>query len=261
MTAAIRPSDIVQRDDPPPPVGHNSPPPYDPDAYVRMVEGVQDFAAAGGEWLDLEKIETDKEAQYLVDFVSGARKKLKDVEAWRVDAKRPHDLAAKMVQDAARRPVDTLDRVIKRALDLLTPYQQRKKREADERAAREREEARKKAEEAARLAEQAAARNDIAGEIAAEAQAKEAALQSRAADKMEATGGSVQSASGGGRTVALVTVRTVAIEQPMQVFMFFRDRPEVLDVLQRLSNAHVRAAAWDGKDIPGTKTVVEERAR
>ena len=260
-STAIRPSDIVQRDDPPPPMGDNRPPPYDPDAYARMVDGVQDFAAAGGEWLDLAEISTDEEAQYLVDFVSGARKKLKDVEAWRVDAKRPHDLNAKMVQDAARHPTNTLDRVIKRALDLLTPFQQRKKREAEEKAAREREEARKKAEEAARLAHQAVARNDIAGEVAAEAQAKEAALQARAADKMEATGGAVQSASGGGRTVALVSVRTVSIEQPMQVFMFFRERPEVLDVLQRLANGYVRAAAWDGTDIPGTKTVTEEKAR
>lgn len=261
MTAAVRPSDIVSRDDAPPPVGHNNPPPFDMDAYVVMVEGVDDFAAAGGEWLDLKEITTDEEAQYLVDFVSGARKKAKDVEAWRVDAKRPHDIQAKAVQDAARRPQDTLDRVIARALGLLTPFQQKKKREAEDRAAAQREQARKAAEEAARLAAQAVARNDIAGEVAAEAQAKEAQRLDKAADKIEARGGAVQSASGGGRTVGLVEVRSAQIEQLMPVFMFFRERPEVIDVLQRLANGYVRAKDFDGKAIPGTKTIINEVAR
>lgn len=51
------------------------------------------------------------------------------------------------------------------------------------------------------------------------------------------------------------------IDNPVQVFMFFRDRPEVLDVLQRLANGYVRAAAFDGNPIPGTHIVTEERAR
>lgn len=261
MTNAVRPSDIVRRDDAPPPSGHNIPPLFDMDAYVAMVEQVNGFAAAGGEWLDLKEINTDEEAQYLADFVAGARKKAKEVDAWRVEAKRPHDAAAKAVQDAARRPVDTLDRVIARALALLTPYQSRKKREAEERAAAQRAEAQRQKEEAERLALQAAARNDIAGEVAAEEAAKEAAALEKAANKTEVIGGRVQSASGGGRTVALVEIRSAAIDNLTQVFLFFRDRAEVLDVLQRLGNAHVRAKDFDGRDIPGTRTITTEQAR
>lgn len=262
MTAAVRPSDIAEREENPRAVaGHNNPPPYDPDSFSVIVEGVDEFAAACGEWLDLAEISTEEEAGYLVDFIAGARKNLKEVEAWRVEAKRPHDEAAKAVQNAARRPVDTLDRVIKRALDLLTPYQTKRRREEEERARLQREEARRKAEEAARLAAQAADCNDIAGEVAAETAQKEAEKLARAADWIEAKSGAVQSASGGGRTVALVNIRSAEIENMAAVFMFFRARPEVVDVLQRLATAHVRAAGWDGKDIPGTRTVIEEKAR
>ncbi len=261
MNTPVRPSDIAPREDAPAPAGHNMPPPFDADLYAAKVRKVDEFAAAGGEWLDLKEIASDDEAQYLVDFVAGARKLAKEVDAWRIEAKRPHDDMAKAVQTAAKRPLDTLDRVIQKALGLLTPYQQKKKREAEEQAARQREEARRQAEEAARLAAQAQARNDIAGEVAAEQAIKDAQRLAKGAEKIEATGGAVTSASGGARTVALVSVRSAIIDAPMQVFMFFRDRPEVLDVLQRLANAHVRAREWDGKDIPGTHTQVEERAR
>ena len=260
MSSPVRPSDMAAQDAPPA-IGHNRPPAFDPDIYAEKVQRVDEFAAAGGEWLDLKEIQTDAEAQHLADFIAGARKLAKDVEAWRVEAKKPHDDAAKLVQQAAKRPADTLDRVIKKALDLLTPYQVKKKREAEELATRQREEARRAAEEAERLAAQARARNDIAGEVAAEAAAQEAAEAENAADKLAATGGAVQSASGGGRTIALVETRSAEIIAPMQVFMFFRDAPEVQDVLQRLANAHVRAKGWDGKDIPGTKTIVERKAR
>ncbi len=259
MNSPVKPSDVKARDDAPPPRGHNNPPPYDPEAFAALVRAAQDYADAGGEWLDLMTIETEEQAQYLVDFIGGARAKLKDVEAWRVDAKRPHDDAAKAVQTAAARPKGILDASIKKALDLLTPYQMRKKREAEEEARRREEEARRQREEADRLVAQAAARNDIAGEVEAERLKTEAEKMEKAAQRPVT--GAVGSATGGARTVGLVTVRLAIIDNPVQVFMFFRDRPEVLDVLQRLANGYVRAAAFDGKPIPGTHIVTEERAR
>lgn len=259
MNSPVKPSDVKARDDAPPPRGHNNPPPYDPEAFAALVRAAQDYADAGGEWLDLKAIETEEQAQYLADYIDGARKKLKQVETWRVDAKRPHDEAAKAVQNAAARPKTILETSIKKALDLLTPYQVRKKREEEERQRAAREEAERQRAEADRLAAQAAARNDIAGEVEAERLAKEAEKAAKAADR-PATG-AVGSATGGGRTVALVTVKVAVIDNPVQVFMFFRDRPEVLDVLQRLANGYVRAAAFDGNPIPGTHIVTEERAR
>lgn len=259
MNSPVKPSDVKARDDAPPPRGHNNPPPYDPEAFAALVNDAKAFADAGGEWLDLKKIETEEQAQYLVDFIDGARKKLKDVEAWRKDAKRPHDEAGKAVQDAAAKPKGFLESSIKKALDLLTPYQVEQKRKREEEARRREEEARRQKEEADRLAAQAAARNDIAGEVEAERQRKEAEKAEKAAQRPVT--GAVGSATGGGRTVGLVTVRSAVIDSPMQVFMFFRDRPEVLDVLQRLANGYVRAASFDGKPIPGTHTITEEKAR
>lgn len=259
MNSPMKPSDVKPREDAPPPAGHNNPPPYDVDRYGALVAAARDFADAGGEWLDLKAIETEEQARYLVDFIDGARKKLKEVEAWRVDAKRPHDEAGKAVQTAAAKPKDILDASIRKALDLLTPYQQAKKRAEEEEARRRAEEARRQREEADRLAAQAAARNDIAGEVEAERLKKEAEKAAEAAARP--VSGAVGSATGGGRTVALVKVRTAVIDEPLKVFLFFRNRPEVLDVLQRLANGYVRAAAFDGNPIPGTHIVEEERAR
>lgn len=259
MNDAVRPSDVVARQESPPPSGHNNPPPFDVDRLSALMSSVNEFADAGGEWLDLERIETEEQAQYLTDFIGGARKKLKEVETWRVDAKKPHDDAGKAVQAAALKPKSVLDAVIERALGLLTPYQVEKKRKAEEEQRRLAEEARRQKEEADRLSAQAAQRNDIAGEVEADRLRAEAEKVARAAERPAS--GAVGSASGGARTVALVSVKTVQIDNLMQVFMFFRERPEVLDVLQRLSNGYVRASGFDGKDIPGTRTIIKEVAR
>lgn len=259
MNSPMKPSDVKAREDAPPPRWHNNPPPYDPEAFAALVRAAQDYADAGGEWLDLKVIETEEQAQYLADYIDGARKKLKQVETWRVDAKRPHDEAAKAVQAAAAKPKEILEASIRKALDLLTPFQIAKKRAAEEEARRREAEARRQREEAERLAAQAAARNDIAGEVEAERLRREAEQAAKVAQR--SVTGAVESATGGGRTVALVSVRSAIIDNPLQVFLFFRDRPEVLDVLQRLANGYVRAKDFDGKDIPGTHTIIEEKAR
>ena len=54
-----RPSDIQKRDDAPPPLGHNNPPPFDPDRHAALVDEARAFAAAAGEWLDLGQITTE----------------------------------------------------------------------------------------------------------------------------------------------------------------------------------------------------------
>ena len=259
MNSPVKPSDIKPREDAPAPVGHNRPPPYDPDQLAALIQSAQAFADAGGEWLDLKEITSEAQAEYLADYIAGARKQLKGVEAWRVEAKRPHDDAARAVQVAAARPKDILEASITKALALLNPWQVKKKRDAEEKARRERQEAEAKRQEAERLAAQAAARNDIAGEVEAERLAKEAAKESARAGRPVAVG--VVSASGGGRTVALVEVREAQIDNLAHVFMFFREAPEVRDVLQRLANAHVRAKDFDGKAIPGTTTITRQVSR
>ena len=260
MNTPVKPSDVVSAQANPRAVpGDNKPPPYDVEIFAKLCADAQEYADAGGEWLDLERIETEEQAQYLADYIAGARKKLKEIEAWRVGAKRPHDEAAKSVQAAAARPKGTIEESIKKGLDLITPYQQEKKRKADEQARREREEAERQRQEAERLSREAAARNDIAGEVEAARLAKEAEASAKAAARP--TSGSVGSASGGGKTIALVEVRSAKITNLMHVFMFFRERPEVLDVLQRLANGYVRAKGFDGKDVPGTNTITTEKAR
>jgi hypothetical protein len=244
----------------PPPIGHNSPPaplPYDPEVVEACGRIVTDFCDAAGAWADLVEIESDEQSQKLTDFVSGARKVKKKVDDARVAAKKPHDDAAKAVQEVFSTLLLKLDRAIAFAKPLQEAWLRKKMREEEERKRRDREEAERQREEAAAAAARAAAANDASGMVEAEKAQKDAEKLAKQAEKPAKVGAA--SATGGGRTMALREVRTSEMHSLGLVFAFFKERPELRDVLQRLANAHVRAADWDGVDIPGTTTKREEK--
>lgn len=260
MDNAIRPSDVALA---PPPaiIGHNNPPAFDPEPLALLDTRINDFAAAGGEWLDLETITTEQQAAHLTDFIAGARKLKSEVEAWHKVAKAPHLEGGRAVDAAAKSPVAVAERVISRALALISPWQSQKKREAEERERLVRQAAAEKLAEAQRLAQQAAQRNDIAGEVAAEALAKEAVQETRAAERLTAGAGQVQSASGGGRTIALVTTRSAQINNIRLAFMAVQDHPYVVEAIQRALNERIRAKDFNGAAIPGVTIIKTESAR
>lgn len=259
MDNAIRPSDVATA--PPPPIGHNMSPAFDPDPLALLDTRINDFAAAGGEWLDLETITTEQQAAHLTDFIAGARKMKGEVEAWHRMAKAPHLEGGRAVDAAAKGPVAVAERVISRALALISPWQSQKKREAEERERLVRQAAAEKLAEAQRLAQQAAQRNDIAGEVATEALAKEAVQETRSAERLTVGAGQVQSASGGGRTIALVTTRSAQIDNIRLAFMAVQDHPYVVDAIQRALNERIRAKDFNGAAIPGVTIKTEEKAR
>lgn len=261
MNTPIRPSDVsaTATATASASIGHNRPPPYDPEQYARLVEDARNFAAAAGEWLDLKVIATDEEAQYLADYIAGARKKLRDVEAWRVDAKRPHDEAAKAVQAAAAVPVETLDASIRRALALITEWQKKKRAEEEERQRVARAAAERQRQEAERLAREAAARNDVSGEVEAALAAKQAEAAAKAAERID-TRAAVGSASGAGRTIALVTIKTARMTDLRRAVLHYAQHPQLRELLEQLATADCRARGFTG-DIPGFEILTEERAR
>lgn len=115
--------------------------------------------------------------------------------------------------------------------------------------------------EAQRLAAEAAASNDIMGQVEAEALAKQAAQETLAAERMTAKAGKSQSASGGGRTIALVTTRTAQIDNIRLAFMAVQDHPYVVEAIQRALNERIRAKDFNGAAIPGVSIKTEEKSR
>jgi hypothetical protein len=105
---------------------------------------------------------------------------------------------------------------------------------------------------------QALLANDVSGQVEAEKAVKEAAKQDeRAAKPVSAK---IASATGAGRSVGLRTQKSVEILNINTLFLHFRDRPEVAELLQSLAQKEVRAASWDGVDPPGTKVHFEQVA-
>lgn len=262
MTDPVRPGDVKPATlfDPPPPAGHNNPPPFDPVVLAEKEAEVSSFVEAAGEWLDLGEIETDEQQGYLTDFVDGARKKAKQLEDWRVTTKEPHRKAAEAVDNAVKPSSTKLKTALDRALDMLGKYQGKKKRAAEAAAQAAREEAARVAAEAEQKRLQAVERNDISGEVDAEAAKKTAADTARQAERVAEDAGRARSASGAGRTIALVKIKTARIDNIRLAFMALQDDPIVVDGIQRAANQKIRAAGFTGT-ILGITIEETEKAR
>lgn len=243
-------------------MGHNAPPPYDVDTHAALKAKVNEFADGAGAWRDIKKIESEEDATKVRDFIAGAQKVAKLVEAARKSDKKVHDDKAKAVDSAYK----ALDLVIGRTVDsvrpLLAAFMVEQERKAAADRTRKAEEAAAAQAEADRLAAQAAATNDVVGEVEAEEARKAAAKLAKDADKPVKVG--VASFSGAAKSVGLRTIRRAEITNINQVFMHYRDRTEVLELLTRLAQADVRAAGVDTPladilaKIPGI-TIHEER--
>ena len=262
MTDPVRPPPPKEATlfDAPPPAGHNNPPPFDPVVLAEKEAEVASFVEAAGEWLDLGEIETDEQQGYLTDFVDGARKKAKQLEDWRVTTKEPHRKAAEAVDDAVKPAKKKLTTALDRALDMLGKYQGKKKREAEAAAQAAREEAARVAQEAEQKRLQAVERNDISGEVDAEAAKAAAAATVRQAERVAEDAGRARSASGAGRTIAMVKIKTARIDNIRLAFMAVQDSEIVFEAVQRALNAKIRAAGFTGT-IAGVTIEETEKAR
>lgn len=239
-------------------MGGNRPPPFDQAKIDGLSERVGDFTDAAGAWTDLKAIESEAQAEKLVDYLTGARGLYKEVDEARKEAKKPHDEAAAAVQSAFKPLLDKLTKAADAAKKLQTAWLVKK--EAEERAERERlaKEAEEKRLAAEKAALEAESRNDISGQVEAEAAAKEA--EKLAKDAARTTNASAKSATGGGRTVALKTTREAEITNIRHLFMHFQNHPEVADLLRRLANAEIRAAKGATVDIPGINIIERKSA-
>lgn len=213
-----------------------------------FVQGASTWAASG--------VASAEDAAGLNDFLAGARALQKEVDARRAELKRPHDQAAREVQEAFQTPLRLLDRVIAQAKAPLAAFLAAEQRRAEEARAEALEEARRQAEQAQARLRAAEATGGILDQFDAAndlAEAEEAAERAAKAPTRARAG----SATGGARTASLRTTRRVEIANLSQAFMALRDEPEVAEGLLAAARRIVRAASYDGRPIAGV-TITEE---
>jgi hypothetical protein len=235
-----------------PPRDHNGPPLVDPEILAQSRAKVEDFTRKASDWLQVGEITSAEQAGDLADYISGARSVWKRIDEARSTAKKPHDDASKSVQGMFTPLLDA----ITRSVDKLKPLQaawlrKEQKRLDDEREAKRREAdiLRQQAEEAAALA---AANNSVTGELEAERLQKEADAMARSASREVKA--NVQSASGGGRTMAIRKTKKARITDINNAYRHYRDRAELAELLIGFAERDIRAKGWDGVDPPGFET-------
>lgn len=220
-------------------IGDNRPPPFDPEKQVGLAKRVDAFMGVCNDVRARGDLASDDDAEKLADHITGMRGLKTEVENTRKAEKKPHDEAGEAVQKAFAPLTERLERAIKAMLALQNDWIAKKQAVADA-ARREREaaaeEARRQAEEAAKAA---AASGSIDGEIEAERLAKAAADAEKAAARTVKA--NVGSASGAGRAISQRTVRKARIININLLFVRYRANQKLLELLQSLADADVRA--------------------
>ena len=234
--------------------------PYDPARHAELAAHVQVFCDAAGKWLDIKTVQAPEQAERLTDFVTGARTLFKRVEDARKEAKQPWDDLGKKVQGAYTPLTDKVKKIAESMKAMQADWIRRENaRIAAEKAEAERR-AREEREAAEKAAAEAAARNDISGQVEAEQALKDAHKAEKAAAKP--TKARAGSATGGGRTMSLRTVKYARVVNRRACFSYFQAAPEVEELLTRLATAAVRSgdltedyATLAGIEIYTTETV------
>lgn len=224
-------------------LGHNLPP--------ADFSRVDDLISTAERWRsERPVIETDEIAEKATAFLDQLRGCAKEIEAQRKTAKQPHMDAAKAVDDTFKPQVDRLTAAADLIKGLLGAFLRKKE---DERRAIEAEQ-RRIAEEARRKAEEAAKSESIDGQLQAKRAAEEAEEAAKAADAIAKAKTNIGGM--GARTVSLRTRRVAVIVDQGKVYRKFKDHPTVVEALQKLVNAEIRA----GHVVPGVEVREEQAA-
>lgn len=232
-------------------IGHNNPP--EPTAFDAFTIHIGDLFEEAKNHLDGAGINTEAEAEAVSKLLDLIRTAAKDADKARVEAKKPHDDAAKAVQALWKPLLERADLAVDTCKKVLAPWLERK--EAAARAAAEA--ARREADERAQAAQEAMRQadiSDLASRERAEALVKDADRAATAANRAEKTRAQ---ATGGARATTLRTsYRPELTDASAALRHYVATNPDAIKVcLQQLAEADVRRAI---RTIPGF-TVHEER--
>lgn len=226
-------------------IGGNRPPVIDPEKLAEAERLTTEALALAKEQREAGPIKDAQRASLVSDVVAALRAAFKSVDAIRVEQKKPHDDAADAVQKAFKVFLNAMESDANAIKAMSAQWlAEEQKRLADERAKREAE-ARRQQQEAWAAKQLAEAKGDSLAVAQADEQAKAAEEAAAAAQKVEKA--KMESASGGGRTMALRTQAYAQIRNWRAVFMHFENEPEVREVLQRLADREIRG----GLTVPG----------
>jgi len=240
-------------------IGHNLPPVID-----QARERVAALESAANDWAKACAVIEDAEtAAQCTDFLDQLLAEHKKWDAQRAAEKKPHDEAAKAVQERWKPLLDKL-LLCKGAIEprhraWLQRERQRLEAERRQREAEAREAAREaeRAQEAARRAVEESKGDVVQSMLAANAAVDAAADASRAAAAVPRRA-QVRGALGG-RARSLRETWSAHIVDPDLFYQHVKDRPEVKDVLQRLANAAARGGIRN-PDLPGCWVYSSEEA-
>lgn len=231
-------------------IGHNNPPsPFD-DAEAQIM-GLFDEAK---NWLDGSGVTSEADANGVSKLLDMIRKARKSADEARVEEKRPHDEAAKDVQEKYKPLLTRADLAADAAKAALKPWLEKLE---DEKRAKA-EAARKEADEKARLAQEAI-RSAPVTDLAAR---EEAETMLRDAKKAEATAHRAENdkahAKGGARAVTLRTTYRPVLSNGVEAARHYwtARREECEAFFLSLAEKDVRAGKHT---IPGFN-VIEEKA-
>lgn len=215
------------------------PPPYNVVAHAAFALRVAAFCDACGKWADIKDIASKEQAERLGDFINGAKQLSKKVDEQRTADKSIHDARSTAVQSAFKLLLDKLDASAKKLKPMAAAWLEKEQARLAAEQAEAKRIADEKIEAARKQAAEALARNDVSGEVEAAAAMKDAEKAQKVASRDVKA--KVGSASGAGRTMSMRTVQTAEIHSQNGVYMHFREHPDVIDLLQRLATAAVRA--------------------
>ena len=214
-------------------------PSYNVVSHAAFALRVAAFCDACGKWADIKEIASKEQAERLNDFINGARQLFKKVDEQRAADKGVHDARAKEVQTAFKLLLDKLEASANKLKPMAGAWLAKEQARLAAEQAEAKRIADEKIEAARKLAAEAAARNDVSGEVEAAAALKDAEKAQTIANRDVKA--KVGSASGAGRTMSMREVKTAEIHSRNGVYMHFREHPDVIDLLQRLATAAVRA--------------------
>lgn len=231
-------------------IGHNYPPtPFDD--CERKVFDLFDEAKG---FLDGEAITTQDMADAVSKLLDMIRKAKKEADEFRAAEKKPHDDAAKAVQEKWKPLIVRCDLAADAAKKALTPYLEAVEREKRAKA----EAARKAADEQARAAQEAlrASRDDLAAREQAEAMldaAKKAEVAASRAEKDKAQG------KGGTRAVSLRTTYAAEVTDytALARHIWQQDAASLNAWLDEYAAQKVRAGR---RDLPGVNVIEKKEA-
>ncbi len=220
---------------------HNQPP------EVAIFSQIDDLYDEAKNWADGEPITSQEMADAITELREGIHEAGKKADALRIEEKKPHDDAAKAVQDKYNpyvQPKKGRVDMAKSALDaLLTPWRNKVAAEKAAEAARiaaEAEAARRTAQEAMQASAGNLAEREAAEELLADAK------------RLEKTARRSEKAATTGLGLRTVWEAVLVDEEAAMDWLWARAKDEVLAVAQRNADEVVRSGV---RSVPGFRVV------